>query len=407
MHRIFRTFPHLTVFCFSIVSLGIASGQPPVARPLIDTSVPAATQDKPQCKLWFAYGRWWAWLPQLDGSAIYERGSRGWLRLQHLDRFLKGLPGQADVLLVGDRVRAALVGRDRLAVAELVYDPGADSYRSGELRTEFSFEDATVGSRDTSLESATLCEDRLGNWWVAYDRNRKIFVNRIPSPGKSWSKPFLIADGIHPDDICSLYSLEDRIGVIWSDQERDVVCVREHLHVSASDDWMPESYVAKGGRTADDHLHCAVDRQGRVFVASKNSVDREGWPQHVLRVRGSDGGWANFEYANLTKTVSPTRPICVVGAEAGQLWLLHTAGSKGASGPESRIVGMLVETEKIDLNRNDFDVLNAIHPVNNVTGPRHPFPKEAPWIILASDAVGQVYEADLKVISARYSDDRP
>jgi cell wall assembly regulator SMI1 len=34
--------------------------------------------------------------------------------------------------------------------------------------------------------------------------------------------------------------------------------------------------------------------------------------------------------------------------------------------------------------------------VNNVTGPKAAFPPNAPWIVLASDNEGNVYEADLR-----------
>ncbi len=33
--------------------------------------------------------------------------------------------------------------------------------------------------------------------------------------------------------------------------------------------------------------------------------------------------------------------------------------------------------------------------INDVTGPKPPFPEKAPWIVLASDREGRVYEADL------------
>ena len=34
--------------------------------------------------------------------------------------------------------------------------------------------------------------------------------------------------------------------------------------------------------------------------------------------------------------------------------------------------------------------------VNNITGPKQMFPDDGPWIILASDEKGNVYESDLK-----------
>ena len=44
--------------------------------------------------------------------------------------------------------------------------------------------------------------------------------------------------------------------------------------------------------------------------------------------------------------------------------------------------------------------------VQNVTGPRHPYPMDAPWIVLASDGQGRVYEADLRQAFADALDGR-
>jgi hypothetical protein len=373
----------------------------PFAQPVIQTGVAAATQDKPQCKVWYAHERWWAWLPSRDGSAVYVRGPSGWVRLHHLDHHLSGMPGQADVWPDADTPRAVLVGNDRLATAELVYDPIERTYHPGRQRHEFRMTTTVHRDKsdrlDESLETATICRDGSGRWWIAYDRGRSIHVLWTKdSEGVSWSEPSTLAGDLMPDDICSLYALSDRIGVIWSDQRQESVVAREHLSSSDPERWTAPVYVQQGLANADDHLHCAVDHRGVLFVASKNSVDQIGKEQHVLRVRRNDGVWENHNYAKLTTTISPTRPIAVTGGDPEQLWLLHTVGVRESSGSSSKIVGIRMPVERLALGDTYTDLIIAERPVNNVTCPRHAFPENAPWIVLASDSEGHVYEADLR-----------
>ncbi|MBN2290381.1 MAG: hypothetical protein JXQ83_13685, partial [Candidatus Glassbacteria bacterium] len=78
------------------------------------------TADKPQSKLWYAQGTWWAWLPGGEsGGRLWRRGSQGaWIPAEHLDPVLAALPGRADVWAGarGDTVAAVLVGDSLLAV---------------------------------------------------------------------------------------------------------------------------------------------------------------------------------------------------------------------------------------------------------------------------------------------------
>jgi hypothetical protein len=214
--------------------------------------------------------------------------------------------------------------------------------------------------------------------------------------GMSWSDPITLANGLAPDDICSLYALADRVGVIWSNQMQEAVVAREHLLGSAPEYWLNPVDIQRGDANADDHLHCAVDQKGVLFVASKNSFDQLDKPQHILRVRQSDGTWTNYGYATLTATSSPTRPIAVTGGNPEQLFLLHTVAQKSTAGSTSKIVGVSMSVDRLDLAAPQVDVIVGEHSINNVTCPRQAFPGNAPWIVLASDSTGQVYEADLR-----------
>jgi hypothetical protein len=86
-----------------------------VTKPVFKVDVASPTKDKPQSKLWFAHGSWWAWLPVRGGSGIWRRTASGWQRQTSLDEALRGFPGQADVLAESDEVTAVLVEEARLA----------------------------------------------------------------------------------------------------------------------------------------------------------------------------------------------------------------------------------------------------------------------------------------------------
>ena len=99
--------------------------------PVFHVNVANPTKDKPQSKIWFAQGTWWAWLPVRGGSSIWRRTDRGWQRQMELDPALEGLPGQADVWADEDTVRAVLVEPERLAVVAFRWDKEGSSQKTG------------------------------------------------------------------------------------------------------------------------------------------------------------------------------------------------------------------------------------------------------------------------------------
>lgn len=360
-----------------------------LSRPVLAVDTPAATKDKPQSKLWFAGGTWWAWLPVKGGSAIWRRTKSGWERQHHLDARLRGLPGQADVWADADRVRAVLVEPSRLATVALRWNALEKNYRVDDS--------AVFSTTGADMETATIDRDSTGRWCVAYNSERRMWARlSLTSDGKSWTAPIEVTTSpASNDDICAVVALPGSIGVVWSDQANDAVFLRRHSNQAEPSRWEDIEVVEQGGKTADDHIHIASAGDGRLFVATKNSVDRTGAPQQVLRVRSADGKWTNHPYARLTTTAAPTRPIAQLSHDGRRLYLVHTTGLPGRRPPHSLIVAQVTPTDRIQVEGPAATILDAAAPVNNVTGSKARLPKERPWIVLASDAQGGVYEAHL------------
>src|SRR5262249_9782592 len=77
------------IFLGSLVHLRAAT--PAAVEPTFRVSAKNPTADKPQSKLWFAHGSWWAWLPDQQGSGVWRRREDGWQRQASLDAALAGL----------------------------------------------------------------------------------------------------------------------------------------------------------------------------------------------------------------------------------------------------------------------------------------------------------------------------
>ncbi|MBL8215955.1 MAG: hypothetical protein JNK87_34855 [Bryobacterales bacterium] len=349
------------------------------ARPVLETGVAAATKDKPQSKLWYARGHWYGWLPERGGSAVWRRESAGrWVRQGGLD--LAGLPGQADVLKVDeDRVAAVLVEPGRWSVVRLRWR--GDGYRVDGEPSTFAV--------DPALETATLARDARGRLWVAYNSGSRMWVRvGVSEPVEVTDRP------AGADDICAITVMPGGIGVIWSDQANDRVCFRTRRDGAAVEEWGSIEVVQSGGRNADDHLNIAAAGDGQLWVATKNSVDEQGAPQQVLRVRSAAGAWRNLPYAVLEKHRSPTRPIVQLSADGRRVCLLHTEAREGRSVIVMRWFGV----DRLDVSGADWPVridAGSGVAVNNVTGCKGRLPVGVGGVVLASDNQGRVYEGRL------------
>ncbi len=356
------------------------------SRPVIRVSVADPTQDKPQSKLWFARGSWWAWLPDRDGSGIWRRTGSGWQRETSLDETLRGLPGRADVWVEGDAVRAVLVEPKRLAVVGLRFDAKAGRYRPAGDVVMFRMPESGSG---TALETATIARDGRGRWWTAFGWRRQMWVRASRDrEGTAWTEPVAVSQTpASDDDICAIVALPGGVGVIWSDQSADAVYFRWHSDDATPETWAETEVVDRGSRTADDHLNTAVGRDGTLYVATKNSVDRAGRPQLVLRIRNPRGRWENRRYALRTELAEPSRPIVVLGGEPERLLLLHTIYRREQGKPPESWIGWQSSLEEVAR-----PLIAAGTRINNVTACKGRLPAGYPWIVLASDHEGNVYE---------------
>ena len=375
----------------------------PTADPCLQVDCPSPTADKPQSKLWFMDGRWWAVLPRTSGPSLWERTDAGWREHPEVARDLRGVPGRADVWPdpggVTAVARAELDKTNRSVTVFRLIQKSGSSETQWESRV---LTELLPPSPDDAIETVTLVRDSAGTVWVAAVAGVKVCV-WASSPGEeAWSGPTVLAEGIKEDDICVVTPLPgNQIGVLWSDQLREAVLMRAHTDGRPVDQWLREEVAEIGNRTADDHLNTVLTSDGTLWVANKNEVDKTGKPQFVLRVRSADGQWSNEPYGIRGKSTRPSRPIVVADGGPSAVFTGYGDNDRALPSPHgARIVFSRVElTSPYAVSSPQPVIAPAeVHRsnVHNVTGPRMPFPADAPWIVLASDSQGHVYEADLR-----------
>jgi hypothetical protein len=310
---------------------------------------------------------------------------------------LRGLPGRADVWDENNRVTAVGVADSFLAIFRLNKKVNRSGVRwNAELLGRLS--PLTPGM----IETATLARDGSERWWVAATANRKVQVWFSDNDGNTWSNPVILAEGIDEDDICTITPLRDGVGVVWSDQVRDAVLMRVHKNGKPALIWEKEEVADSVNHTADDHLNTVLAPDGTLWIATKNSLDQAGKAQFVLRIRTKEGKWTNIPYRILENRMKrPSRPIVVATDDNAHVFIGHGDNDRSFPYPHrSNITFARVDTTLADLMLNsriviepDSSISNVVH---NVTGPKFPYPAGVPWIVLAGDADGRVYEADLR-----------
>ena len=319
----------------------------------------AITGSKPESKLWYNDGSWWAsmWSTSPAGFYIYELDpdTETWNRTATpLD---PRTGSRADTLWDGTK----------LYVASQRWNADGGATGSGssfETRLyRFSYNGSTdtytldpgfPASMRTGIQSETLVieKDSTGMLWATWTLetggNNLVYTNHtIASNDANWSTPAALPVGgqgvgvtTASDDVSSILAFtvsgESRVGVFWSNQ----LDLKDYFawHVDGDPDatWTAETAVAAtvgDPQPADDHMDLKTNSSGRVFAVAKTSNGSSSQPLEQLLVRQPGGTWS----AHTVSTVadSPTRAILTLDESAGELHVFETGPHNGVGSGQS------------------------------------------------------------------------
>lgn len=308
----------------------------------------AVSGEKPESKLWWNDGSWWASMWDASG---------GGYRIHRLDLGTQTWLNTGTALDPRSNSRADTLwhqGSGKLYVASHIYNASGASNPDGARLYRYSYNPQTdayaldsgfpVAINAARSESLVIDRDSTGQLWATWVQSSQVWVNRtICNPtcnDASWGTPFVPAvNGTFPnstsvssDDISSLIAFGDnRIGVMWSNQSHDAWYFASHTDSAADTTWTASQRAFQGNDEADDHVSLATIQSagdGRIFVAAKTSLNSANQPaiKVLERVPGT-GAWLSHTVS--TGQYDQTRPIVVIDESAA---VLHVFSSDEGGG---------------------------------------------------------------------------
>jgi hypothetical protein len=297
----------------------------------IDESDNRATAHKPQSKLWYNDGIWWA--------TLFDPSGAGGHRIHALDPVTQRWVSTG--VLVDERGKSR---QDVLWDGQKLYVASQFGYTGGSPKQNRLLRFTYLPSAKTYLldtgfpvnipgggtEALTLAKDSTGTLWIAYTLSNRVFVaNSVGGNDTQWSTPFVVpvsaGTTVDSDDIAGVVALQGKIGVFWSNQAttKDYFAVHTDGASPTSASAWTEEIAGQGGAFADDHMNLKLAGDGRLFAAVKTSYTSSSDTLVGLLVRSRSGVWSPL-YPVDTVSDDPTRPQCFLDEGRGLVYVFYS-----------------------------------------------------------------------------------
>jgi hypothetical protein len=380
----------------------------------------AATGEKPESKLWWNDGSWWASLFDTSSQTHHifrlDRSTEHWV---DTGTMIDNRPKtRADVLWDGNKLYISSHVRASSSAGAAPGNP-ARLYR-------FSYDRVTkTYTRDTgfpvqinnySSETLTIDKDSTGVLWATWTQGSKVYVNSTTAGDAIWGTPFVPpvagATSLDSDDISAVLSFGGgAVGVMWSNQAASAVYFAEHTDGAPLTTWHLTRTAVQGPNSADDHINLKslqADPSGRVFAVIKTSLDDAGAtssaPLIMLLARDPlTSSWSSHAVARIQDC--HTRPVLLLDSEHQTLYVFMTAPNSGC--PYSGYPGTIfmksspMSSIAFPVGRGTPVIKDTLSPnLNNVTTTKQSVSSATGIVVLASNDVTQRYwHADLALSS--------
>jgi hypothetical protein len=369
------------------------------------TSAIAPTADKPQSKLWYNDGAWWALMvaPSAKVQIFELLSNHTWRDTGTVvdDRTTSTgdalWDGAAGKLYVGSRAD----GGGQVRLARLSYNSSTRSYSM-----DSGFPDPITAN---GSESLTIAKDSTGLLWATQVRNGKVYVTHTVagSGDLDWRSLFQPAGGTsactagditctNEDDISAVVTLPGKIGVLWSNQLDSTFHFAVHVDGANDNAWTTE-VAYTGPLSTDDHLNIknvTSASDGRLFAAVKTNTLASADPLCVLLVRSNTGVWTNYTYS--TRADDQTRPIVVIDEPHKQLYYFaaKTGGGSAIWYKKTSLDNISFGPGKGD----PFVKFDGATDLNNPSSSKQVVNATTNIVVLASDeAQDRYYHAELDI----------
>jgi hypothetical protein len=293
------------------------------------------TADKPQSKLWYNDGRWWA--------SLYNT-STGRYKIYWLDLITQDWTNTGTDLDTRAQTSADILWDNSAQKLYIVSGgTGADgwfmrySYSSATKTYTRDFNPIVV--RSGGGESIALDKDSAGKLWITFTQGNQVYVNRSTTSDSVWGTPFVVpgATTLNSDDISSIIAYKDQtgkaIGVLWSNHNTpSSMLFSFHKDGDPDTTWQPVQTIYTATCAADDHINLKslqADPSGTIFAAIKTSFGDSGCggstnsPLIRLVVRKPNNTWSWTTFG--TEGDDHTRPVLLLDTTNRKVYMFATS----------------------------------------------------------------------------------
>jgi PKD repeat protein len=297
----------------------------------------APTGSKPESKVWWNDGFWWASMWHAPSADFHifrlDQGTQTW---SDTGVALDDRPSTR-----ADTLWDAAAGKLNLASHRFSESP-ASGYPSRLYRYSYNASTDTY-TRDPGFpitlsnfrtETLVIDKDSTGQLWATWVQGGKVWVRAsVCNPAcddASWGTTFAIpTPAVKSDDISSVIAFGgNRIGIMWSNQNNWTFGFAIHDDSQADNVWSLETALS-GDQLSDDHINLKTDSGGRVYAAIKTSKSSSSQPLTMLLVRQASGSWSNHVFGTVGN--NHTRPIVEIDEEHGVIHMYATDSGSGGS----------------------------------------------------------------------------
>jgi hypothetical protein len=357
------------------------------------------TGEKPQSKLWFNGGRWWASMLHSDSKYYIfylDLNTQTWIKTNTpLD---DRIATQADCLWDGTHLYVASGAGGTPGGVDLParlyrysYNPANPPETAYTLDVGFP-----VTIRNGGAETIVIDKDSTGQLWITYTQGNRVWINRSlgadnlwnPNTSPAQTAPFSPPNAsgetdsamVASDDISSLVAFNGKIGVIWSKQtpatdDNDTFYFAYHNDSDPDSTWQT-GIAYRQPDISDDHINLKsvqTDGDGNLFVAVKTSVQTDGAndPRILVLRRNPAGSWSAAVFINQRENnvvMHHTRPILMIDSVNHRLYVFATDNTTG--GPIVYKQSSNYSTDPLTFppgRGTDFISIASISTLNNPT----------------------------------------
>lgn len=370
-----------------------------------NSQVESPTGEKPQSKLWFNDGRWWA--SMFNNTAGNYRIY--WLNVATQTWVDTGTvldtrtQTKADCLWDGQHLYVASGGgTDQNGTGTSFPHPGwlyRYSYNSSTKTYTKDFGPVVI--RNGGAETLVLDKDSAGVLWITYTQNSKVYVNHSRSSDSDWnpSAAFVVPTSqsswtsLMPDDISTVVAFDNKIGVLWSNaninqfSNSDDTAFYFAYHIDGQPDtsWT-SALIYRQAAGADDHINIKSlqsDPAGNLYAMAKTSFNTPGAPQLVLFVaRKQSGVYTWGTYTHSIREEGQTRPMLLIDTSHRTLYVFTS--DEGGGSVYYKTTSMDNPQFTLGSNTSRTFISKPGYVINNVTGTKQSVSIASGIVVLAS-----------------------